>query len=278
MLPTRFTLDGRGQDDGWENFQLDGYGLWLWAAAAHAERHGVDIARWRRGFELSVDYLVSSWQRPCYDWWEEHIEEVHVSTLGSVTAGLRAAVSSGLLDADRAASAADAATAATRVITTRGTRDGHLVKWIGSTEVDASLGALVGLLGVVDASSPLGLTTIAELDRALVVDGGMHRFLADTYYGGGQWPLLSCFLGLAYARAGEPDRALELLHWAASTASADGSMPEQVDQHLLDPSFLASWQQRWGTSADPLLWSSAMFLRLGVELGVLEPITRESVA
>jgi hypothetical protein len=46
-------------------------------------------------------------------------------------------------------------------------------------------------------------------------------------------------------------------------------MPEQVDRHLLDPSFVESWEQRWGTSADPLLWSSAMFLRLGVELGVL---------
>jgi GH15 family glucan-1,4-alpha-glucosidase len=272
MLPTRFTLDGRGQDDGWENFQLDGYGLWLWAAAAHSERHGLELGRWRRGFELSVDYLVSSWDRPCYDWWEEHIEEVHVSTLGSVTAGLRAAVASGLLDTDRAATASEAADAATRLITTRGVRDGHLVKWIGSAEVDASLAALVGVLGVVEASSPLGLTTISKLDRELVADDGMHRFLADTYYGGGQWPLLSCFLGLACAQAGDHDRALELLHWAASTAASDGSMPEQVDRHLLDPSFVVFWEERWGTSADPLLWSSAMFLRLGIELGVLESV------
>ena len=123
-----------------------------------------------------------------------------------------------------------------------------------------------------DASSPLGLATITELDRALAVDGGVHRFLADTYYGGGQWPLLSCFLGLAHARAGDRDRALTLLRWAAGTASADGAMPEQVDRHLLDATFVAEWEGRWGASADPLLWSSAMFLRLGVELGVIEAI------
>jgi hypothetical protein len=40
-----------------------------------------------------------------------------------------------------------------------------------------------------------------------------------------------------------------------------------VERHLLDPSFVDEWVQRWGTSADPLLWSSAMTLRLAVELG-----------
>lgn len=102
----------------------------------------------------------------------------------------------------------------------------------------------------------------------------MHRFLADTYFGGGQWPLLSCFLGLAFARAGDTVRAGELLDWAASTAGPDGAMPEQVEHHLLDPSFLQPWRDRWGTSADPLLWSSAMFLRLGVELGLVQPVGR----
>lgn len=271
MLPTRFTLDGRDDDDGWWDFQLDGYGLWVWAALAHAGRHGLDASRWRRGIELTVDYLLSSWRRPCYDWWEEHVEEVHISTLGSVVAGLRAAADARFLDESRRTAAADTAAAALRVMTAEGATDGHLIKWIGSREVDASLAAVVGLLDVVEASSPLGLATIAELDRVLAFDGGVHRFLADTYYGGGQWPLLSCFLGIAHARAGNPARALALLRWAASTASADGVMPEQVDRHLLDAAFVEEWVQRWGPSADPLLWSSAMLLRLGVELGVVEP-------
>ena len=98
----------------------------------------------------------------------------------------------------------------------------------------------------------------------------MHRFLADTYFGGGQWPLLSCFLGLAWHRAGSTDRALELLRWSAGTVRESGTMPEQVADHLLDSSFVDEWIERWGTSADPLLWSSAMYLRLALELGVIE--------
>jgi GH15 family glucan-1,4-alpha-glucosidase len=269
MLPTRFALDGSAGDADWWDFQLDGYGLWLWAALEHAERHELDIAPWRRAIELTVDYLVSSWDRPCYDWWEEHVEEVHVSTLGSIEAGLRAAARSTALDTDRRRAAEQTADAAARLVRERGTVDGHLVKWIGSSAVDASLAALIAPLRVVPGDGDLGRATLDELERQLVVDGGAHRFTTDTYYGGGQWPLLSCFVGLAELDAGNPARARELLDWAAGTVRESGTMPEQVDDHLIDPTYVAEWVERWGPSADPLLWSHAMFLRLAVQLGVV---------
>jgi GH15 family glucan-1,4-alpha-glucosidase len=269
MLPTRFTLDGRDGADEWWDFQLDGYGIWLWALGAHVARHGADARPWRDAARLTVEYLASSWARPCYDWWEEHIEQVHISTLGSVLAGLRAAQTLTGLDAATVALAAGAASAVDARMRGVGVVDGHLVKWVGTDAVDASLAALVAPLGALDPAEPLAIATLKTLDAQLVVDGGMHRFLADTYFGGGQWPLLSCMLGLAWAQAGRPERALELLRWAASTAH-DGGIPEQVDRHLLDPAFVGEWVERWGPSADPLLWSSAMFLRLAVELGVVE--------
>ena len=40
MLPTRFHFDGRPGADDWWDFQLDGYGTWLWALNAHRERYG----------------------------------------------------------------------------------------------------------------------------------------------------------------------------------------------------------------------------------------------
>src|SRR5690606_38317958 len=117
--------------------------------------------------------------------------------------------------------------------------------------------------------SPLARGTLEAIERELTVAGGVHRFAADTYFGGGQWPLLSCFLGLAWHRAGDTDRAMDLLRWAAGTVRESGTMPEQVADHLLDPSRMDEWVERWGPSADPLLWSEAMFVRLGVELGVV---------
>ncbi|MGM1018521.1 MAG: glycoside hydrolase family 15 protein [Actinomycetota bacterium] len=266
MLPARFTFDGGLGEHDWWDFQLDGYGTWMWAAAEHTRRHGLDPRRWRRAAELTVDYLLSSWDRPCYDWWEEHDEHVHVSTLGCVAAGLRGAANGGLVDAVRAERAQATADRILAVVQERGVRDGHLVKWMGATAIDASLSALVSPLGVIPSDSELAARTLDAVERDLCVDDGVHRFLADTFYGGGRWPLLSCFLGLGLAARGERDRARALLGWAASTATAEGHLPEQVDGHLLDPHRRAEWITRWGTVATPLLWSHAMLLRLAVEL------------
>lgn len=271
MLPARFTFDGRDGDDEWWDFQLDGYGTWLWALVGHAGRHGLDLAPWRAAAELTVDYLVSSWSRPCYDWWEEHSEAVHVSTLACVAAGLTAAVRSGIVDGTRAERATAASRAIGEVIADHGVRDGHLSKWLGVATVDGSLAAVIAPLGVVDPRSPLAAETVDALERQLTVDGGTHRYLGDTFFGGGQWPILSCFLGLAHAAAGDADRAVELLAWAASTATASLELPEQVDRHLIAPGMRQEWIDRWGTVATPLLWSHAMLIRLAVELDLAGP-------
>ncbi len=269
MLAARFAFDGSDGADDWWDFQLDGYGTWLWAVAAHVTRHDAAPSRWLEAVRLTVRYLASSWQRPCFDWWEMHADRVHASTLGCVAAGLAAAAGLPGVDAETAALARSAAADAEAALRRDAVRDGVLLKWVGDDQLDASVAALIAPLEALPADDPIVLATLTALDAALVVDGGMHRFLADTYFGGGQWPLLSCFLGLAWLRAGRPERALELLRWAASTAH-DGGMPEQVDRHLLDPAYVEEWVERWGPSADPLLWSSAMYLRLAVELGVVE--------
>lgn len=271
MLATRFTFDGREGDDDWWDFQTDGYGTWVWAVVEHARRHGLDLDRWGEGIRLSVDYLLATWRRPCYDWWEEHAQHVHVSTLGCIVAGFEAAVASGRLEPDAAAAARAAAAEARALIAERGTYQGHLAKWLGSTEVDGSLAAVIAPLRVIEARSPLGLASIRAVDSALSVQGGVHRYLLDSFYGGGQWPLLSCMLGLAYVAVGDRERAIRQLEWAAATVTVEGWLPEQVPDHLLAPDRRQEWLERWGPVATPLLWSHAMFARLAVELGILTP-------
>lgn len=271
MLATRFTFDGAEGDDDWWDFQTDGYGTWVWAVVAHAQRHGLNLERWREGIELSVRYLLSTWERPCFDWWEEFETERHVSTLGCVIAGLSAAASADVLSVDVAARARAAASAARELIETDGVRHGHLVKWLGSDAVDGSLAALISPLAVVDGASALASATATEIDNDLTVNGGVHRYLGDTFYGGGQWPLLSCMRGLAAAAGGDTERARLQLEWAAGTVTSEGFLPEQVDDDLLDPSRVAEWRERWGSVATPLLWSHAMYVRLAVEIGVYVP-------
>ncbi len=268
MLPTRFTFAGGDGEDDWWDFQLDGYGTWLWAVCEHALRHGISLERWRPAIELTVDYLASSWQRPCFDWWEENPGEVHVSTLGCIAAGLTAVSRSGILGERRTELASATALAATQHILDRGLTNEHLAKWVGSEAVDASLLAVVFPLRVVEPKGALGLATTAAIDEQLNVGGGVHRYLADTFFGGGQWPLLSCLLGLGFEAAGLHERALDQLRWAGATVSEEGWMPEQVDDHLLDSTRYQEWVDRWGPVAQPLLWTHAMYIRLAVEVGL----------
>jgi hypothetical protein len=42
MPPARFALDGSNVVDDWPNFQIDGYGTWLWALGQHLLSTGQD--------------------------------------------------------------------------------------------------------------------------------------------------------------------------------------------------------------------------------------------
>ncbi len=267
MLPARFTFDGgRDGGDDWWDFQLDGLGTWLWALDQHCARHGSDPSPYADAVALTVDYLASSWNRPCFDWWEEHDEKVHVSTLGCVGAGLEAASFLGVLGRARAALAASTAATIRDFVLTSGVKDGHLIKWVGSDAVDGSLTSLIAPLGFIPADHPVARATVEAVESDLAVDNGVHRFVADTFYGGGQWPLLSCFAGLAHAALGDRDRAAAYLDWATSTATDALDLPEQVSRHLLAPDRRQEWVDKWGDVATPLLWSHAMVLRLAKEL------------
>lgn len=278
MLPTRFTLAGENGNDPWWDFQIDGYGTWLWSLVTHTERHGLDIGRWADGVTVATDYLTAFWVRPCYDWWEEHVEHRHGSTFGAVRAGLLAAVRSGVLDAGRrelalAATEAIAATVREEGVVGDADGGGYLAKWVGSESVDGSLAACVVPYGLAPPGSPLATATLAKIRRDLAAPG-VHRFLDDVFYGGGQWLLLTCLLGWNEAVTGDRESAHRRLRWVAAQADADGHLPEQVGPNLLHPEHEAEWVQRWGPVASPLLWSHGMYLILADELGLL-PATED---
>jgi GH15 family glucan-1,4-alpha-glucosidase len=277
MLPTRFTFSGENGSDPWWDFQTDGYGTWLWAVTEHSRRHGRDLGRWRSGIEVAVDYLTVFWDRACYDWWEEHVEQRHVSTLAAIHGGLRAAAESGVLDTERALTAYEVAEAARDLVLRDGVVDGHLTKWLGTDAVDGSLPSCIVPFGLLDAGDPRAGATLDAVARDLDSGGGVHRFADDVFYGGGQWLLLSCLLGWNRAVRGETDEALRLLRWVAAQATPDGELPEQVANHLLHPTHREEWLRRWGPVATPLLWSHGMYLILADELRLLAPSGERTV-
>jgi isomaltose glucohydrolase len=270
LLPARYRLDGADADDPaeqWWNFQLDGYGMWLWAASQHMKRHGVDSGRWRAAIALTVRYLNRFWHLPCYDWWEEHSEHRHTSTLAAIHAGLSAVLALDVLGPELGNETAATSGQIRQRIRRDAARHGRLTKWLGGSGIDASLIACCTPFSVLPAADPVVRATIGAIELSLA-HGGVHRYPADTFYGGGEWPLLAALLGWHYARTGQTAKAGRQLRWVAAQADADGDLPEQVSGHLLHPEHYGKWVDRWGPVATPLLWSHAMFLILATELGL----------
>jgi GH15 family glucan-1,4-alpha-glucosidase len=266
-LHTRYTVDGAESGTEWQDFQLDGYGTWLWALDEHSRRHDRARESYLAGAELTVRYLCTFWANPFYDWWEENGELRHPSSLAPIRSGLLAAASWPELDEDLRARATAVAAEIAALVAAEGIHDGHLVKFFGSLEVDASLVACVTPFLLYPPDHPVAVATIARIERELA-PGGVYRFLADTYYGGGEWILLAGFLGWHHAVAGDKGRALELADWIAAQADQQLNLPEQVATNVLHPEHVGPWIERWGESASPLLWSHAMYLTLAHELGL----------
>lgn len=283
FLHTRYTLEGEEATDRWWNFQLDGYGTWLWALAEHVglsdDQALVDEVA--DSVQTTVRYLSALWEVPNYDLWEEHPEYLHPYTLSAIYAGLRAA--DRITTADNS-SVSDIADQVRHFLLEHGVRNGYLTKHIVPAEsgngeenrfssapahlrspapVDASLIGVATPYCLLSPDDPVMQATVVRIESDLHCSGGgVHRYLSDTYYGGGEWVLLAGWLGWYYTEVGEPARAAALLQWIESQADADGNLPEQVPTHLLAPDRYAEWEARWGPIAKPLLWSHAMYLIL----------------
>jgi GH15 family glucan-1,4-alpha-glucosidase len=144
--------------------------------------------------------------------------------------------------------------------------NGYLPKWMASMQADSSTLAILAPFELLDPKEKVYKQTLLHAKDQLLRGFGMHRYDSDSFYGGGLWPLLSCYLALAELRAGNRDFAEGVLVWVASLSDTDGNLPEQVDDHLLESSKKGYWVDRWGTSAQPLLWTHAMFLRLKIAI------------
>ncbi len=281
VLHTRFSVDGDEvtEDKEWGNFQIDGYGSWLWALAEHVRMSGDTqlVCDLKDAISISLRYLELVWQQPNYDCWEEYPEYLHMYSLASVYAGLAAVrnfADSGLLLMEVPA-IDQKLTEIKNFLERYAIHQDRFVKHIlpsqnGSSPqpltasgVDASMLAAALPYGLFDPQDPRMSTTIQAIEKELHrPGGGVYRYSRDVYYGGGEWILLSAWLGWYYARVGEVDKARQLRSWIEAQATEEGYLPEQVSAHVLAPAHYKPWLEKWGPIATPLLWSHAMYIIL----------------
>ncbi len=281
VLHTRYTLSGDEvtADREWGNFQIDGYGTWCWALAEHVRLSGDSglLKELEEPIWITMRYLEMVWRLPNYDCWEEHPEFLHPFSLAAVFAGfdsIAALIRAGHLNTGPVA-VEDLAAEVKSFILDHSIHDDLFAKHLQPAKeggsavpvpqsgVDSSLIGLATPFHVLPADDARILASVAAIDRDLRrPGGGVYRYRRDVYYGGGEWPLLTAWLGWHYARNGRLDEAEALRSWIEDQADQDGSLPEQVNDNPLFPEEYGPWLIKWGPVASPLLWSHAMYILL----------------
>lgn len=281
LLHPRYTLDGEEVtvDSTWGNFQIDGYGTWLWALGEHVRRSGDTslLTELSGPIETTLMYLELVWKLPNYDCWEEHPEFLHPYSLATVYAGfatIAQLLSEGTIRSV-SVNVADLAVQVKAFILTEGVKDGKLVKLFppkGGTAksrltdnngVDSTLIGVSIPFQVLEPDDPIVVATLQAIESDLhYPNGGFYRYKSDVYYGGGEWILLTAWLGWYYASIKKFDLAKKLCAWIEAQTDNDGYLAEQVNEHMLDSTHYTPWVKKWGPIATPLTWSHAMYIIL----------------
>jgi len=277
-LTARYTVEGLLTGDNWTDFQLDGYGTWLWAVGEHIRlsKDTTLLPAITPALDLILRYLITFWDSACYDCLEEHLEAVHPYTLAALQAGFEAAAQLDTLDIKLPL--AEPIQNISAYLKTHAIHPkGYVRKLIfqGDQFQDSDLPDLVDAsligLAVPYQSQAIDLDVIQATMQKIETDlyypgGGVYRYLNDTYYGGGEWVLLGAWLGWYWCRSGQFAKAARMKAFIERKCDTDGNLPEQVSDHLLASAYYSEWVARWGKIASPLLWSHAMYLILYLEL------------
>ncbi|MEK8129682.1 glycoside hydrolase family 15 protein [Paenibacillus filicis] len=275
FLHTRYQLDGRDDADSeWGHFQLDGYGTWLWGLSTHLRMtgHSSIPASFRSAVDAVYAYLEAFWEYTNFDCWEEYSEFVHPATLACIYGGLQA-----IAELSGSGKTPALCEHIREFLLQHAIHpDGYFVKSLrplypegrveyefGLDGVDASLLWLCEPFHVFEPEHPAMQATIERIGADLrTAQGGVRRYAGDSYYGGGEWLLLTAWYGWTAWAQGQWETAEETLGWIVSKADELGRMPEQVPDALVNRSGYEDWVNRWGPPASPLLWSHAMFVIL----------------
>lgn len=263
MPPARFSMDGTMVHDDWPNFQIDGYGTWLWSLERHLRVTGRDTLpeEFVPVVRTIATYVREFAMTSCYDVWEEHGDDRHTSTLACIFGGLSSARR--LLGDDTLGNRANEVC---KVLLSTAREHGHFTKSNVNDDVDASILWLSTPFAMVDPYDELFRATTTLIQTRLDLNGGIRRYPTDVYFGSGAWPVLTASLGWHFVATGDLAEAQHCLKWIMDHFDEQGLLGEQFDGELRDRANHEFWVRKWGPPAKDLMWSHAMFIVLAYEL------------
>lgn len=144
---------------------------------------------------------------------------------------------------------------------------GRFVRGPDDDRVDASLLSISIPFGLVPVTDPVFVATVQRIEADLQTGrGGVRRYVGDTFFGGGPWILLTCWLAAYCASAGDRAGYRRCEAWVLDAAGPGFTLPEQVVAEAQFPDWAGKWLEG-GPPADPLLWSHAAYLLMRSRAG-----------
>jgi glucoamylase len=130
---------------------------------------------------------------------------------------------------------------------------------IPDKRIDASIIGLVYPFNIYDADDPKIVASINEIEKKLLINGGVHRYEHDEYdgwmyeihhrkKGAGAWPLLNFWMSIYYSIKGDKENAEKYFYWVLEKIENSNYIPEQIFENDIQ------------ISVSPLLWSHTMFV------------------
>jgi glucoamylase len=127
---------------------------------------------------------------------------------------------------------------------------------IPDIRIDASIIGLVYPFDIYNADDPRIVSSIKEIEKKLIINGGIHRYEHDEYdgwmyetmhrkKGAGAWPLLNLWMATYYSIKGDKAKAEKYYFWVLERIK--NHIPEQIFENEIQ------------VSISPLLWSHCMF-------------------
>jgi GH15 family glucan-1,4-alpha-glucosidase len=137
---------------------------------------------------------------------------------------------------------------------------------LSDERMDASALGLVYPFDLFRVDDPRISATVEQIEKKLVVRGGVHRYENDEYdgwmcgglhrkKGAGAWPILNFWMSIYYAKLGDREKALQYYNWPLERIQE--FLPEQIFENNLQ------------VSVRPLCWSHAMHIIASKELGFI---------
>lgn len=225
-------------NDAWRQYQGDIFGE-VMLALQSARRVGLNETKFSWPLQRAlVSFIEDNWSRPDNGIWEirgakQHFTHSRAMVWAAFDCAVRAVRESGL---DGPVERWELLRDVIREeIETEGfdEKRNTFTQYYGGTSVDASL-LLLSQIGFIAADDPRMLGTVAAIERELLHDGLVLRYLTQSGVDGlpaGEHPFLACSFWLVeqYARSGRLDDATELMDRLVALCNDVGLLSEEYD-------------------------------------------------